>query len=124
MHGTMHGGNDRGFQPPPQQHNMLELVGIAECPFGQCVREWCLVPVIRRFCRRSRRCRETAHVQPGTESLAFARQDNRANALHCGQFFPGFDDPINLLGIERVHLFRPVEPDIGNMIFNRNGDTF
>jgi hypothetical protein len=63
---------------------------------------------------------ETAHVEAGAEGTAFAGQYYRPQALFVSQPVGGSHQRVEHRGIERIHLVRPHQTDVGDAIRNRH----
>jgi hypothetical protein len=66
---------------------------------------------------------ETSHIQAGAKGPALARQYYRPNPFFMSKPPRGGHQRVKHGGIERVHLVRPHQPDIGDTVRNRYRDA-
>jgi hypothetical protein len=73
-------------------------------------------PVAALFLHRG----ETSHIETGAERPPLAGQYYRPNSLLMRKPLRGSDNRLEHRGIERVHLVRPHQSDVGNAVRNRD----
>ena len=56
---------------------------------------------------------EASHVETGAEGLAFAGENDAAQAFHFGELGARFDDGLEHRGIQRIHLVGADQADVG-----------
>jgi hypothetical protein len=66
---------------------------------------------------------ETSHIEAGAERPPLAGQYYRSHSLFMGKPFCCRDNRLEHRGIERVHLVRPHQSDVGNAVRNRDRDA-
>ena len=67
--------------------------------------------------------RKAAHVEAGAERAALAGQYYRPQPLLLAQSLGRADQRIEHRGIERIHLVRADQPDIGDAVRDRDRDA-
>jgi hypothetical protein len=76
-------------------------------------------PVTTAFVHRGK----AAHVEAGAKRPALAGQYYRPHAFFSGQPIAGGDKRIEHRGVERVHLLRAHQADIGDAVHDRDLDA-
>jgi hypothetical protein len=66
---------------------------------------------------------EAAHIEAGAKRPALTGQDHRTKAAFVGEPVRGGDQRIEHGGIERVHLVRPHQTDVGDAFRDRYRDA-
>src|SRR4029079_7156006 len=67
--------------------------------------------------------REAPHIETGAERPSLAGQYYRSHALFLGKPFRCSDNRLEHRGVERIHLVRPNQPDVGDAVRNRDRDA-
>src|SRR6185312_14104618 len=112
-------GNHRHRKLPPAPHRLLREIGEPVGSDGKVALLPTRYPTTAAFLHGG----EPAHVETGTKRAAFTGQYYRPQALFAGKPPGGRDQRLEHRGIERVHLVRPNQPNIGDPVRNRYRDA-
>jgi hypothetical protein len=109
-------GNHRHRQLPPSPHRSLRKI---RQPVGTHAKVALLPardPVATVLVHRG----EAARVETGAERAALAGQHHRPQAFFPAELIAGCNQCLKHRGVERIHLVRPHQPDIGDAVRHRH----
>ena len=106
---AVHRGDHRHRQLAPHHCHLLHDVG-------------CAMGAPANFHARSA-AGHAGHVQARTEGASLAGQHHGAHALLVHQALASGHNAFEHRAVERIHLVRPVQPDIGDMILDGDADA-
>lgn len=116
---AMNGGDHRHRNLAPDHRRILRAVGHAMAALGKAAGHARLV----LLAPAARHAAEIAHVESGAEGAAFAGKHDRAHRLVGLEFLARLKEAREHRIVERVHLVRPHEADIGDAFIHRDLDA-
>ena len=103
----MHCGDDGNRQCAPTPHDVLKFVRNPVGAFGQ--------PAgVQAGAAIAGHAAETLHVEPGAKRAALAGENDGAKTFLGRELGQSSREGVKHGGVERIHLVRPGEPDVGD----------